>query len=335
MRLLIDVEELGWDEAWDITTRTFGYTNHTVLPEALERWPVALLGQLLPRHLQIIYEINERFLGRVRARFGPDDARARRMSLIEEDGERRVRMAPSPSWAATASTGSPSCTREILRKPRLPRLRTSCGRRSSATRPTASPSGAGCSSAIPSSPRSISDAIGSGWTTDLYQLTGSPRSPATPPSSRVWRAVKRQNKLRLADNIRRQYERRGIAARVDPDSLFDVQVKRIHEYKRQLLNVLHVVTLYNRIKDDPGATRCRARSSSGARPPPATPWPSSSSGSSTPWRGGERRPRMPATGSRWSSSPTTGCRWPRRSSRPPSCPSRSPRRAPRPRAPAT
>ena len=115
MRILVDAEELGWDEAWDITTRTFGYTNHTVMPEALERWTVALLGQLLPRHLQIIYEINARFLGTVRARFGPDDARCRRMSLIDEDGERRVRMAALAIVGSHGVNGVAALHTEILR----------------------------------------------------------------------------------------------------------------------------------------------------------------------------------------------------------------------------
>ena len=122
MRLLVDIEGLAWDEAWDITTRTFGYTNHTVLPEALERWPVELLGHVLPRHLQIIYEINRRFLDTVRAKYPGDDDRCRRMSIIEEGGEQRVRMATLAIVGGHAVNGVAALHSDILKQRRVQRL---------------------------------------------------------------------------------------------------------------------------------------------------------------------------------------------------------------------
>ncbi len=251
MRILVDTEELGWDEAWDITTRTFGYTNHTVMPEALERWPVAHDGHhaaAAPRdHLR-----DQRAVPRRR----PPALRRRRRALpahVHHRGGRRQARPhgrTSPSWAATASTAWPRCTRRSSRRA-CSATSTSCGRRSSATRPTASPSAGGSSRATPTCRGSSGTPSARGWVTDLYQLRKLTRLADDPAFGEAWRAVKRQNKLRLADIIRRQYDRRGKALSVDPDSLFDVQVKRIHEYKRQLLNVLHVITLYNRIMDDP------------------------------------------------------------------------------------
>ena len=142
MRLLVDIEQLDWETAWDLTTQTFAYTNHTVLPEALERWPVPLLGRVLPRHLQLIYEINQRFLNTVRQRFPNNDPRYRRMSIIEEGPEQRVRMAHLAIVGGTPSTGWRRCTRTSSR-PTSSGTSTTCGRRSSATRLTASPSAAG------------------------------------------------------------------------------------------------------------------------------------------------------------------------------------------------
>jgi starch phosphorylase len=250
MRILLDLEDLDWDEAWAITTATFGYTNHTILPEALERWPVSLLGAMLPRHLQIIYEINRRLLDQVRARFGDDDARARRMSILEEDGERRVRMATlavvgSHSVNGVAALHTDILTRDVFRD--FHEL--TPGKFSNKTNGITQRRWLLKSN--PELARLISDAIGTGWVTDLHQLRQLRALTGDPGFAEAWRVAKRQGKLRLADTIRRHYQRRGIPISVDADSLFDVQVKRLHEYKRQLLNVLHVITLYNHIRDNP------------------------------------------------------------------------------------
>jgi starch phosphorylase len=248
MRLLVDTEELGWDEAWDITTRTFGYTNHTVMPEALERWPVSLVGSMLPRHLQIIYEINERFLALVRQRSGPDDARCRRLSLIEEDGEPRVRMAHLAIVGSHAVNGVAELHTEILTTQVFPEFHELWPGKFSNKTNGVTPR-RWLLKSNPDLSRVISDAIGTAWVTDLDQLRKLVPLAGDAVFGEAWRAAKRQQKLELAADIHRQYERRGLTLRVDPDSLFDVQVKRIHEYKRQLLNVLHVITLYNRIRD--------------------------------------------------------------------------------------
>jgi starch phosphorylase len=248
MRLLVDGEELSWDEAWDITTRTFGYTNHTVMPEALERWPVSLVGRMLPRHLQIIYEINERFLGLVRQWRGHDDALARRMSLIEEDGEPRVRMAHLAIVGSHAVNGVAELHTEILTSRVFPEFHALWPAKFR-NKTNGITQRRWLLKSNPELSRVISDAIGTTWVTDLFHLKALTRLAGDPAFGDAWRAAKRRRKTALAEIIRRQYERRGRELRVDPDSLFDVQVKRIHEYKRQLLNVLHVVTLYNRIKD--------------------------------------------------------------------------------------
>jgi starch phosphorylase len=247
MRILVDLEGLGWDEAWDVTTRTFGYTNHTVMPEALERWPVSLLGEMLPRHLQIIYEINDRFLRLVRRRFGPDDTRCRRMSLVEEGPEKRVRMAHLAVVGSHAVNGVAELHTEILRHdlfrdfhelwPAKLRNKTN-GVTPRRWLLKCNPDLSGV----------ISGAIGDGWAADLPRLAALAPLAGDGAFGEAWRAAKRKQKVELAEIVRVQYERRGLSLRVDPDSLFDVQVKRIHEYKRQILNVLHVITLYNRIR---------------------------------------------------------------------------------------
>jgi glycogen phosphorylase len=248
MRLLIDVEGVDWDEAWGTTTRTFGYTNHTVMPEALERWPIGLVAEMLPRHLEIVYEINDRFLRTVRERFGPDDARARRMSLIEHDGGDRVRMAHLAIVGSHAVNGVAELHTEILKHgvfrdfhelwPERIRNKTN----GITPRRWLLKSNLGLS-------RLISEAVGDGWPAELSQLAGLEPFADDTVFGAAWRAVKRDQKEQLAEIARVQYRHRGLDLRVDPDSLFDVQVKRFHEYKRQLLNVLHVITLYNRIRE--------------------------------------------------------------------------------------
>jgi starch phosphorylase len=248
MRILVDVEELDWDTAWDVTARTFGYTNHTVMPEALERWPVALLGSMLPRHLQIIYEINARFLALVRDRLGADDARARRMSLIEEGPERRVRMAHLAIVGSHAVNGVAALHTEILKKHVFADFEQLWPGRIRNKTNGITPR-RWLLKSNPELARLITDAIGPGWVTDLFALRRLAPLAEQASFRDAWRAVKRARKAQLVDVIRRQYERRGLAVDVHPDSLFDVQVKRIHEYKRQLLNLLHVITLYHRIRE--------------------------------------------------------------------------------------
>jgi len=248
MRMLVDLEGLGWDDAWNVTRATFGYTNHTVLPEALERWPLPLVASMLPRHLEIIYEINQRFLDGVRLDHGPDDARDRRLSLIEEEGEKRVRMANLAIVGSHSVNGVAELHTEILKTDvfrdfyRLWPARFNNKTNGVTQRRWLLKSN-------PALARLITETIGSGWVTDLDELRRLAPLADDPRFAAAWRVVKRENKARLAETIRGDYHHRGISLTVDPDSLFDVQVKRIHEYKRQLLNVLHVITLYNRIKD--------------------------------------------------------------------------------------
>jgi starch phosphorylase len=248
MRVLVDVEELDWDEAWDITTRTFGYTNHTVLPEALERWPVSLLGTVLPRHLQIIYEINARFLGRVRERFGDDDARSRRMSIIEEGDEQRVRMATLAVVGSHSVNGVAAIHTDIL-KAEVFRDFHEMTPEKFTNKTNGVTQRRWLLKSNPDLAQLISDAIGTGWVTDLDHLRRLEPLADDASFGARWREVKHRNKLRLVETLHRQYQRRGCPLTVDPRSLFDVQVKRMHEYKRQLLNVLHVITLYTRITD--------------------------------------------------------------------------------------
>jgi starch phosphorylase len=248
MRLLVDDEELPWDEAWSITTRTFGYTNHTVMPEALERWPVSLLGAMLPRHLEIVYEINARFLSLVRERLGPDDALARQLSVIEEDHEQRVRMAHLAIVGSHAVNGVARLHTDILTTRVFPEFHQLWPGKFSNKTNGVTPR-RWLLECNPELSGVISSAVGTSWITDLQRLEALVPLAGDPAFGQAWRGAKRQRKVELAELIERQYERRGRLLRIDPDSLFDVQVKRIHEYKRQLLNVLHVITLYNRIKD--------------------------------------------------------------------------------------
>jgi len=250
MRLLVDREEVPWDEAWDITTRTFGYTNHTVMPEALERWPLHLVGAMLPRHLEIIHEINARFLDLVRRRFGADDGRSRRMSIIEEGDEQRVRMAHLAIVGSHGVNGVAELHTEILKTQVFRDFHELWpGRITNKTNGITQRRWLLKSS--PRLSRIITDALGAGWVTRLDELKRLVPLAGDRGLQEAWRTAKRQEKVELAAIIEQQYARRGLVLRVSPDSLFDVQVKRIHEYKRQLLNLLHVVTLYNRITDRP------------------------------------------------------------------------------------
>ena len=245
MRLLVDEYLLGWDAAWDITQRTFGYTNHTLLPEALERWPVDLIARLLPRHLEIIYEINSRFLNEVRHKFPNDEARVRRLSLIDEAGGRYVRMAHLACVGSHAINGVAELHTRLLEQEVLPDFYAMTPEKFSNKTNGVTPRRFLLLS-NPRLARLITDAIGDGWVTDLDQLRKLEPLATDPEFQERWRRVKWENKADLATRVEGVT---GIAP--DPESMFDVHAKRIHEYKRQHLNLLHVVTLYNRMKRDP------------------------------------------------------------------------------------
>lgn len=246
MRILVDERHLDWDEAWAIAVASFGYTNHTLLPEALETWPLAMFGESLPRHLEIIYEINRRFLDEVRAKFPGDEDRLRRMSLIGEDGGKSVRMAHLATVGSHAINGVAALHSELLKDSVLKDFYELWPERFSNKTNGVTPRRF-LALANPGLRELLDDTIGDGWLTDLYKLRGL-ESVADDPAFRVqWRAVKRVNKERLADFVRTT-----TGVELNPDWLFDVQVKRIHEYKRQHLNVLNIVTQYHRLKQNPG-----------------------------------------------------------------------------------
>ena len=247
MRLLVDEYQIAWDPAWAITVRTFAYTNHTLLPEALEKWPVALFRHSLPRHLEIIYEINRRFLDQVAQAFPQDPARLTRLSLIEEGPEPAVRMAHLACVGSHAINGVAQLHTELLQATVLRDFYELTPEKFSNKTNGITPRRF-LMLANPDCAQLITDTIGTGWRTDLSQLRQLEPFAADPDFGARWRQVKHANKCRLADRIRQVT---GLT--VNPDSLFDIQVKRIHEYKRQHLNVLHVITLYNRLKRSPGS----------------------------------------------------------------------------------
>jgi starch phosphorylase len=245
MRLLMDEHGLGWDEAWDITVQTFGYTNHTLLPEALETWPLSLFQELLPRHLEIIYEINHRFLEEVRARFPGDEARAARMSIIGEEGGKRVRMAHLATVGSHAVNGVAALHSELLRKSVLKDFYDLWPERFSNKTNGVTPRRF-LALANPGLRELIDHTIGDTWVVHLEELRKLEAFADDVSFRDDWHRVKLGNKRRLAD-----YLHARIGVELDPTWLFDIQVKRIHEYKRQHLNVLHIVTLYHRLKQDP------------------------------------------------------------------------------------
>ncbi len=247
MRLLVDEHLVGWDRAWDITTRTFGYTNHTLLPEALEKWPLRLFGALLPRHLEIIFEVNRRFLDGLGARWPGDGEKARRLSLIDESGERYVRMANLACAGSHAINGVAALHSELLGKSVLADFHDLWPEKFLNVTNGVTPRRF-LAVANPGLARLITGRIGEGWARDLAQLRRLEPCAEDAGFRAEFRAVKLENKRRLARLLK---ERAGVD--VDPASMFDIQVKRIHEYKRQHLNVLHVVALYRRLQRDPGA----------------------------------------------------------------------------------
>jgi starch phosphorylase len=246
MRLLMDDENLGWDEAWDICVKTFGYTNHTVLPEALEKWPVGLLEYVLPRHMTIIFEINRRFLDGVAAQYPGDSERLRRMSIIEEGAEKRVRMANLAIVGSHSVNGVAALHSRILTGSVFPEFHEYWpGKFNNKTNGITQRRWLKLCN--PGLAALIDSAIGDGWLTDLFELKKLEPLADDKEFQKQWNEVKRGNKRRLADYVRRKN-----GFEINLDSLVDCQVKRIHEYKRQLLNIMHVIALYNRLKDHPG-----------------------------------------------------------------------------------
>ena len=245
MRLLVDEHHLDWEKAWDITRNTFAYTNHTLLAEALEKWPVPLLGSLLPRHLEIIYEINRRFLDEVRKTFPADDPHISRLSLIDEYGERYVRMANLACVGSHTVNGVSVLHTRLLKQTVLGDFYELWPEKFTNVTNGVTPR----RWVVISNPRLtglITQRIGAGWIRNMEELKRLEAFADDPGFQEEWRQVKFENKKDLAAIIK---ERTGIT--VDPGSLFDIQVKRFHEYKRQHLNALHIITLYNRIKHNP------------------------------------------------------------------------------------
>ena len=245
MRLLLDEHGLDWTLAWEITQKTFAYTNHTLLPEALEKWPISLFGKLLPRHLEIIYEINRRFLELVRMRFPKDAARLARMSLIDESGERYVRMANLACVSSHTINGVAALHSELLKQTVLRDFYELFPEKFCNVTNGVTPR----RWVVLSNPRLstlITSRIGDRWIKHLDELKQIEPLADDSGFRDEWHDIKQAVKRDLASRIHDQF---GIL--VDPASLFDVQVKRIHEYKRQHLNVLHIVTLYSQLKQNP------------------------------------------------------------------------------------
>ncbi|SDW46056.1 glycogen/starch/alpha-glucan phosphorylase [Nitrosomonas communis] len=246
MRLLVDERRLGWDKAWSITVQTFGYTNHTLLPEALEAWPLPMFQALLPRHLEIIYEINRRFLDEVRARFPGDEARVARMSLIGEAGEKCVRMAHLATVGSHAINGVAALHSDLLKASVLKDFYEMWPERFSNKTNGVTPRRF-LALANPGLRALLNETLGEQWPVEVGWLHELEAKADDATFRSKWREIKEANKKRLADYIRAHTD-----IELDPTWLFDIQVKRIHEYKRQHLNVLHIITLYRRLKENPG-----------------------------------------------------------------------------------
>ncbi len=246
MRLLMDEEGMEWEQAWSICEKTFAYTNHTVLPEALEKWSTELLGRLLPRHLEIIFEINRRFLEAVRTAHPQDADLAARVSLIQEGPVQQVRMANLAVVGSHAVNGVAELHTDILKKRLFADFDRIFPNKLQNITNGISPR-RWLIQANPGLTKLITSAIGSGWTSDLTQLEKLIPYAEDSAFRADWMRTKQENKKRLSRYILRKT---GIG--INPATLFDVQIKRLHEYKRQLLNVLHLITLYNRIKSRSG-----------------------------------------------------------------------------------
>jgi starch phosphorylase len=247
MRILLDEQAMDWDAAWDITTRTFGYTNHTLLPEALEKWSVALFERVLPRHLQIIYDLNVRVLARCDARWPGDNEKRRACSLIEENGQKMVRMAHLAVVGSHAVNGVAELHTQLLRKNLFPEFDALFPGRFQNKTNGITPR-RWLQQCNPRLTALVTKALGDdGWVRDLDRLRELEKSADDPGFQKEFMAVKHANKADLAQLI---HDECGV--RVSPDAMFDAQIKRLHEYKRQHLNLLHILALYRRVLHDPG-----------------------------------------------------------------------------------
>ena len=247
MRVLVDEKRLLWDEAWGITQAVFGYTNHTLLAEAMEKWPATLFERLLPRHLEIIYEINQRFLRQVQIRYPYDQEKMRRMSLVEEGPEKKIRMAHLAVVGSHSVNGVAALHTDLLRRDVMTDYAAMYPERFNNKTNGVTPRRwlAWCN---PRLSKLITSRIGAGWTTDLDQLRKLEPHAEDPAFRNAFREVKRANKVDLSQHIR---DLRWV--QLNPDAIFDVQIKRLHEYKRQLLNAIHIVALWMKARRDPSS----------------------------------------------------------------------------------
>jgi starch phosphorylase len=245
MRILLDEAKLDWDQAWDLTQRTLAYTNHTLLPEALEKWPLPWFEIMLPRQLEIIYEINRRFLDDVRTKFPGDEARVARVSLIEEGVPKKVRMANVAIVGSHSTNGVASIHTNLLKKVVVPDFAEMFPKRFN-NKTNGVTQRRFLLLANPGLARVITDAIGDGWITDLSQLEKLKPLTNDKAFCSAVRNAKSEAKIRFA-----AWLKTSTGQVVDPNTIFDTQIKRIHEYKRQLLNALHIVVLYNRLRENP------------------------------------------------------------------------------------
>jgi starch phosphorylase len=246
MRILLDDVRLGWDQAWELTKKTLAYTNHTLLPEALEKWPVAWFEILLPRDLEIIYEINRRLLDEVRHRFPGDEGRVERVSLVEEGSQRKIRMANLAIVGTHSTNGVAAVHSNLLRTTTVKDLAEMFPERFNNKTNGVTPR-RWLLEANPALARAITQVIGERWTTELSQLNKLKPFAGDPAFREVFLKSKREAKAQFANWLKSTS-----GHIVDPDTIFDCQIKRVHEYKRQLLNALRIIVVYNRLRENPG-----------------------------------------------------------------------------------
>jgi len=245
MRIFIDEEKMNWDKAWNICSRTFGYTNHTVLPEALEKWSLSLMEKVLPRHVQIIYEINRRFLEEVKKHYPGNDAILQDLSIIEEGSEKKIKMANLSIVGSFSVNGVAALHSEIIKKDIFKNFYSLYPDKFN-NKTNGVTQRRWLKLCNPKLSELIESKIGNKWVKDFFELKKLKEFADNSEFKNAWMDVKKSNKLFLADYIK---SHNGIEVNVD--SIFDIQVKRMHEYKRQLLNALHVISLYNRMKENP------------------------------------------------------------------------------------
>ncbi|MBR6061632.1 MAG: glycogen/starch/alpha-glucan phosphorylase, partial [Spirochaetales bacterium] len=245
IRILVDEYEVPWKDAWDITVKTFGYTNHTLLPEALEKWPVAMMEKLLPRHLQIIYQINYEFLSAVAMKYPGDVEKLRNMSIIDESGERYVRMAYLSIIGSHSVNGVAALHSELLKNSLLKDFYEFYPERFN-NKTNGITQRRWLLKSNPKLSELITSKVGGEWASDLYKIKGIEKFAEDKAFVKEWQKIKMENKKVLAEIIKRD-----TGVEVDLNSMFDVQVKRLHEYKRQLLNVLNIISIYMDLKSNP------------------------------------------------------------------------------------